>query len=76
MDQLTFAVEQQVQRERQLTEALKLMVAAMNVQNDAIRQLEEHTNEHHEVINGLASIVEVLEGLMIGGTDGSETPAS
>lgn len=56
-------------RNDRLEQALMGLTRAMMLQQQVIAELHAHSQEHHEVINGHARILETLEALMIGGAN-------
>jgi len=50
-----------------ITDAIRMMLAK-------IVDLHDHTQEHHDLINGLGRTVTLLEEMMIGGPDETLAP--
>lgn len=63
--------DEQVDR---LVESVIALGNAISTVAMAVYELQQHTQEHHEVINGLARTVGTLEELMIGGPNEAQTP--
>ena len=52
-----------------LRETMLHLTKAAVIINDAVKELHDHTDEHHVAINKLGHAVGLLEELMIGGGD-------